>query len=92
VLKQFEEIASRIGLVRVVSEGERFDPNLHDAFQQLETDEFAPGTIVKEYQPGYRYGDRLLRPAMVVVARKPAAPKAEAPEEAGTLEEVDADS
>ena len=73
VLKMFEDTAARIGLERLHSEGERFDPNLHDAFQQQESREHAPGTIVKEYQPGYRLGDRLLRPAMVVVARKPAA-------------------
>lgn len=74
VLKLFEDTASRIGLERVPSVGERFDPNLHDAFQQQETDAHPPGTIVAEYQPGYRLGDRLLRPAMVVVARKPPEP------------------
>ena len=72
VLKQFEDVAGRIGLTRVVSVGERFDPNLHDAFQQIVTDEHPPGTIVQEYQPGYRLDERLLRPAMVVVARPPA--------------------
>ncbi|HJL16094.1 MAG TPA: nucleotide exchange factor GrpE [Sandaracinaceae bacterium LLY-WYZ-13_1] len=72
VLKGFDDTASRIGLTRVESVGQRFDPNVHDAFQQQETDEHPPGTIVAEYQPGYMLGDRLLRPAMVVVARKPA--------------------
>jgi molecular chaperone GrpE len=71
VLKLFEDTASRIGLERVESVGQRFDPNVHDAFQQQETDEHPPGTIVAEYQPGYKLGDRLLRPAMVVVASKP---------------------
>jgi len=70
VLKQFEDTASRISLERVESVGKRFDPNVHDAFQQVETDEHPPGTIIQEYQPGYMLGDRLLRPAMVVVARK----------------------
>jgi len=85
VLKQFEDTASRISLARVESVGKRFDPNLHDAFQQVETDEHDPGTIIQEYQPGYMLDDRLLRPAMVVVARKkkPAEPPPEAsdPEE-----------
>jgi len=77
VLKSFEESASRLGIERVQSVGERFDPNLHDAFQQIETDEHPPGTVVQEYQPGYKMGDKLLRPAMVVVARKPPEPKPE---------------
>lgn len=71
VLRGFEDTASRLGLERIVSLGQRFDPNLHDAFQQQETDEAPPGTIIAEYQPGYRLGDKLLRPSMVVVARKP---------------------
>lgn len=75
VLKLFEDTAARIGLTRVESVGQRFDPNIHDAFQQLATAEHAPGTIVQEYQPGYMLGDKLLRPAMVVVARKPPEPK-----------------
>ena len=72
VLKLFADTAARLELVRVESVGQRFDPNVHDAFQQVETDEAAPGTVMQEYQPGYRLGERLLRPAMVVVARKPA--------------------
>lgn len=74
VLRLFQDTASRLGLERVPSLGERFDPNVHDAFQQQETTEHPPGTIVAEYQPGYRLGDRLVRPAMVVVAKKPAEP------------------
>jgi molecular chaperone GrpE len=77
VLKLFEDTATRIGLTKVESVGQRFDPNLHDAFQQVETAEHPPGTIVREYQPGYRLGEKLLRPAMVVVARKPPEPVAD---------------
>ena len=77
VLKSFEESAARLGIERVEAVGQRFDPNLHDAFQQVETDEVAPGTVVQEYQPGYKMGDKLLRPAMVVVARKVPEPKTE---------------
>lgn len=72
VLKLFEDTAARLGLTRLTTVGERFDPMLHDAIQQKETDEVAPGTIVAEVVAGYRLGDRLVRPAMVVVARKPA--------------------
>jgi len=81
VLKLFEDTAARLQLARLEAVGQRFDPNLHDAFQQIETDEHAPGTIMQEYQSGYMLGDKLLRPAMVVVSRKPAAPPAESDEE-----------
>lgn len=68
VLRGFEEVANRLGLKRVQSLGRIFDPTIHDAMQQEETDEHPPGTIVAEVVPGYELGDRLLRPAIVVVA------------------------
>ncbi|MBW1762967.1 MAG: nucleotide exchange factor GrpE, partial [Deltaproteobacteria bacterium] len=71
VLRGFEDIASRLGLKRVATVGNLFDPTCHDAMQQEETDEHAPGTIVAEIVPGYYLGERLLRPAMVVVAKPP---------------------
>jgi molecular chaperone GrpE len=71
VLRGFEDVASRLGLKRVESVGAQFDPTCHDAMQQQETDEYAPGTIVSEVVPGYYLGERLLRPAMVVVAKPP---------------------
>lgn len=71
VLRSFDDIASRLGLRRVPTVGEQFDPTCHDAMQQEETDEHAPGTIVAEVVPGYYLGERLLRPAMVVVAKPP---------------------
>jgi molecular chaperone GrpE len=77
VLKLFEDTAERTGLERVKSLGERFDPAVHEAIQQQETDAQPPGTIIAEITPGYRFGQRLLRPALVVVARKPSEPKPE---------------
>ena len=59
---------------RVKAVGERFDPNLHDAIQQIESAEHPAGTVVAEAMAGYRIGERLLRPAMVMVAKAPAAP------------------
>lgn len=73
VLKLCEDQVGRMGLARVQAVGERFDPSLHDAIQQVETDEHTPGTVVQEIVAGYRLGDKLVRPAMVIVARKPAA-------------------
>ncbi|HET6417735.1 MAG TPA: nucleotide exchange factor GrpE [Polyangiales bacterium] len=72
VLRGFEDIAGRLGLKRVATVGHQFDPTCHDAVQQEETNEHAPGTIVSEVVPGYYLGERLLRPAMVVVAKPPA--------------------
>jgi molecular chaperone GrpE len=69
VLRGFDEVANRLGLKRVPTVGNQFDPTCHDAMQQEETDEHAPGTIVSEVVPGYFLGERLLRPAMVVVAK-----------------------
>jgi molecular chaperone GrpE len=71
VLKSFDDIASRIGLERVPAAGLRFDPSLHDAVSQVESLDLEPGTVVTEVLPGYRLGARLLRPAMVVVAKAP---------------------
>ncbi len=66
--------------------GQPFDPNLHEAIQQIETAEQPAGTVVKELQRGYGMGGKLLRPAMVAVAKAPpaavAAPVAADPETA----------
>jgi molecular chaperone GrpE len=80
VLKLFEDTSERIGLSRIKTVGERFDPQVHEAIQQKESSDAAPGTILTEVVPGYRFGEKLVRAAMVVVARKPAdAKKSEPP-------------
>lgn len=71
ILRSFDDVSGRIGLERVKSVGERFDPAVHEAVQQVESEEAEPGTIVAEARAGYRMGARLLRAAMVVVAKKP---------------------
>jgi molecular chaperone GrpE len=71
VLRGFEDIANRLDLKRVTTVGHMFDPACHDAMQQEETNEHVPGMIVAEVVPGYYLGERLLRPAMVVVAKPP---------------------
>jgi molecular chaperone GrpE len=73
VQRQFGDALGREGIVRVPAVGKPFDPSLHEAIQQVETDEHAAGTVIAEVQPGYMQGDRLLRAAMVVVARPKAA-------------------
>jgi len=55
----------------VDAENCEFDPNIHDAMQKVPTDEHKPGTVIQEIQKGYKYRDKILRPARVVVAAEP---------------------
>jgi molecular chaperone GrpE len=69
VQRQFTESLGREGIARVPTVGHPFDPAVHEAIQQVETADHAPGTVLAEVQPGYTQGDRLVRAAMVVVAK-----------------------
>lgn len=69
VLHQFTETLGRFGVTRVESAGQSFDPSHHEAVAHVETHEQAPGSVVDEYESGYRLHDRLLRPAKVTVAK-----------------------
>jgi molecular chaperone GrpE len=71
VLKQFGDTLGRTGIQRVAGVGEPFDPMVHEAVQQVESTDVKPGTVIAEVQPGYRMGERLIRAAMVVVAKAP---------------------
>lgn len=71
VMRQFRDSLTRQGIERVESVGRPFDPSVHEAIQHLETNDFPPGSIAAEVQPGYKDGERLVRPAMVVVAKAP---------------------
>jgi molecular chaperone GrpE len=71
VLRQFTTAFERLDVTPVDAAGQPFDPNLHEAISQQESEQ-PPGTVVQVLQRGYRIGDRLLRPSLVVVA-KPAA-------------------
>ena len=51
--------------------GADFDPNLHQAMGQVESQDQAPNTVVSEFQKGYLLNDRLLRPSLVMVAKAP---------------------
>jgi molecular chaperone GrpE len=69
VHRQFVDALGREGITRVPTVGKAFDPSIHEAIQQVDTDEHPPGTVIAEVQSGYSQGERLLRAAMVVVAR-----------------------
>lgn len=73
VLRQFLTAFERLDVTPVEAGGQPFDPNLHEAISQQESDA-PPGTVVQVLQRGYKSGDRLLRPALVVVAKAKAAP------------------
>ncbi len=70
-LRELDAIFQRQGIERVPAKGLELDPNVHQAMVEIPTDDAEPGIIVEEMQPGYKLKDRLLRPAMVGVARKP---------------------
>jgi len=69
--KQFHDALARLGVQPVAAEGEPFDPNVHQAIQMVDTDEAEDNHVLQELQRGYKLKDRLLRPAMVRVARNP---------------------
>ena len=81
VNRLFQGKLERLDVRAFESKGQPFDPRVHDAVSQLPTAEVPPGAVVSEIQKGYRIGDRLLRPALVVVAvAPPAAPADGAPD------------
>ena len=67
--RELEAVFQRNGITRIVSVGEPLDPNRHQAMIEIPSADAAPGTIVQEMQAGYMIKDRLLRPAMVAVAK-----------------------
>jgi molecular chaperone GrpE len=67
--RQFHDALAKLGVQPIAAEGEPFDPNLHQAIQMEETADAPDNTVIGELQRGYKIKDRLLRPAMVRVAR-----------------------
>ena len=69
--RELEKVFGQNGITRIAATGLPLDPNQHQAMLEIPTSEHEPGTVVQEMQPGYMIKDRLLRPAMVGVAKKP---------------------
>lgn len=67
--REIESVFGRHGITRIEAMGEMLDPNRHQAMMEVPTSDAAPGTIVQEIQTGYMIRDRLLRPALVGVAK-----------------------
>jgi molecular chaperone GrpE len=71
VLKALIDVLGKHGLVQLSAVGQPFDPERHEAMAQVESDSHTPNTVVDEYHKGYLLFDRLLRPALVSVAKAP---------------------
>ncbi len=82
IQQEFDAVLSRHGIEAISPLGEAFDHNFHQAMYEVEEGDHPPGTVVQVMQQGYKIHDRLLRPAMVGVQKKPnsavSAPKQEA--------------
>lgn len=69
IQKQLQEALQKMGVHRVPAEGQPFDPRLHEAIEMVESNKVKDNHVLEELQPGYKIKDRLLRPAMVRVAK-----------------------
>ena len=72
IAREIESVLERHHITQINPQGEKFDYNLHQAMFEIESSEAEPGTVLQVAQPGYQLRDRLLRPAMVGVAKAPA--------------------
>ena len=75
VQKEFSTILEKNGVKKIDSINKKFDHNYHQAMMEIEKEDVGEGTVVQEIQPGYIMHDRLLRPAMVGVSKKPSTKK-----------------
>jgi molecular chaperone GrpE len=73
VYNQLKSTLADAGLEEIDARGKAFDPNLHEAVSQQESAEVPEGTVTQQIRKGYKFRNRLVRPAGVIVARKPAA-------------------
>jgi len=75
VVRSLLDALEKHGVTRVTAKGEPFDPTRHEAMAQAESTEVAPNTVLDEYRPAYLLHGRLLRPALVTVAKAPTSEK-----------------
>lgn len=71
IYKQLRDVLTKLGVQPIAAKGEQFDPHIHEAIEMVETPDAADHEVLEEWQRGYKYKDRLLRPAMVKVAKNP---------------------
>ncbi|HZE23539.1 MAG TPA: nucleotide exchange factor GrpE, partial [Blattabacteriaceae bacterium] len=70
IFKQLQDVLQKLNIERVPAQGEPFDPRVHEAIEMVETNDAPDHHVLEELRPGYRIKGRLLRPAMVRVAKK----------------------
>ena len=75
VQKEFTSILEKHGIKKIEALNQRFDHNFHQAMMEIESEEVEEGLVIQEIQSGYIMHDRLLRPSMVGVAKKPSKDK-----------------
>jgi molecular chaperone GrpE len=71
IYKQLQDVLTKLGVRPIQAKGEQFDPHVHEAIEMVETPDAADHEVIEEWQRGYKFKDRLLRPAMVKVAKNP---------------------
>jgi molecular chaperone GrpE len=71
IYKQLRDVLAKLGVQAIAAKGQQFDPHIHEAIEMVETANAADHEVLEEWQRGYKYKDRLLRPAMVRVAKNP---------------------
>jgi molecular chaperone GrpE len=71
IYKQLQAALGKLSVNPIVSKGEPFDPRYHEAIEMVETSDAPDHQVIEELQRGYKFKDRLLRPAMVKVAKNP---------------------
>ena len=71
IYKQLQDALAKLGVRTIPAQGEPFDPRYHEAIEMVETTEAKDHHVLEELQRGYKFKDRLLRPAMVRVAKNP---------------------
>ena len=71
IYKQLQDVLAKLGVRAILAKGEQFDPRYHEAIEMVETSDAPDHAVLEELQRGYKFKDRLLRPAMVKVAKNP---------------------
>ncbi len=69
-----EQTLTKFGVSRIEAKGQKFDPSVHQAMLEVESDDLPPGTVAEEIQVGYTINGRVLKPALVAVVKKKAKP------------------
>lgn len=81
IFKQFTAFLKKEKVKPILSMGKKFDPTIHEALSQIETDEHEENTVVQEIEKGFFLNDRVLKPAKVIISKKPV--KSKAPKKTG---------